>query len=277
MVLNISKEQFEVAVPVATSASSAVYDMVSREFPIVKDTLATEILGTAGVSAVENAAENDLVRSLYEWFVSVCAFLRIMRNLDLVLTPTGFGVVSSNDTVPASKQRVDALESHLRVRQLDLKDKIIRQMFHVEGWAAQPQRVKQVPRLFFSFQYLTDYAGMMNPKADDWASAQPAIIEAEEFLRKKISNEFVNELIMKRCSASVPVEVVPVHELYCSYVGACITGNEHVKDMFYNRLMNQLENNLDKYPAYANSQAYKVNHAEPYRNTAESTAFHFIG
>lgn len=277
MVLEISKKRFEEAVPVATSANSAVYDMVSAEFPVVIDSLESEVLGPVGAEAVEQAADDDFVKVYTVCFVSVLAFLRVMRNLDLVLTPTGFGVVSSNDTVPASKQRVDALESQLRVRQLDLKDKIIRQMFHVEGWAAQPQRVKQVPRLFFSFQYLTDYAGMMNPKADDWASAQPAIIEAEEFLRQKISNEFVDELIVKRCSASLTPDEVPVHELYCSYVGACVTGNEHVKRMFFYRLMNQLEDHLDKYPTYSNSKAYQVNHAEPYKNTAESTAFHFLG
>lgn len=63
--------------------------------------------------------END--RYLANIFIVLAAFIDAVPSLDLVVTPTGFGVVNTETVAPASKERIERLISSLR----DRADKIL--------------------------------------------------------------------------------------------------------------------------------------------------------
>ena len=72
-------------------------------------------------------------------FVVADAFAKAIPSLDLVLTPNGFGIVSTNTVAPASKDRVDRLVQSL----ITHKDRMISVIFHrlpeVEEWHSTEQ------------------------------------------------------------------------------------------------------------------------------------------
>lgn len=116
MEITITKSDFEQALPAGAAANDSVYESVKpsieRQLSFSKDVL----LGVAGMQRMEDLGEGSSLVNWFKQLVCLSAFLSMLRQLDLVLTPTGFGVVSNDNLAPASKQRVDALEGQLRTQ-----------------------------------------------------------------------------------------------------------------------------------------------------------------
>lgn len=67
--------------------------------------------------------DDSVIVGIAEATVVIKAVLDALPALDLVVTPTGFGVVSSDSLAPASKERIERLMESLRIR---LKETVIR-------------------------------------------------------------------------------------------------------------------------------------------------------
>ena len=110
----ISQSDFQLVLPVGVSAHDEVYESVAPAIDTAINNYSTMLLGDAGMRLIESADGSTPVEQYFKQLVSINAFLSVFRQLDLVLTPTGFGIVSNETLSPASKQRVDALEGQLR-------------------------------------------------------------------------------------------------------------------------------------------------------------------
>ena len=276
MNLEITKSDFESAIPAAREPKSKVFGAMTDALQLEVMQLEEQCLGEKGVQAVEEIQDLTLV-NVVKNLVCVRAFLREMRGLDLVLTATGFGVVSTQDTAPASKMRIDALEGQLRRQERLLLGTLLDRLFRVEGWNRQPQRQWQVQTLFFNLQQLEQWAGINHPKPEDWDTNYPTVMAADAFLRKHISNAYMDELIAQMTGHSLSSQNIHIVILCQQYIGACIAQNNRLKEETYMRLINRLEADLSLYPTYAGSEAYRLNHFTPYENHAEDSAFHFVG
>ena len=70
--------------------------------------------------------EESPLYSNMQSFVVADAFAKAIPSLDLVLTPNGFGIVSTNNIAPASKDRVERLIKSL----ITHKDRMICVIYH---------------------------------------------------------------------------------------------------------------------------------------------------
>lgn len=279
MQLEITKTDFERAVPAAREPKGKIFDVMQDAITNKVEVIGCHILGEPGIAAVESSESTmgEILRPLVKQLACVMAFLEEMRGLDLVLTATGFGVVSTNDTVPASKMRVDALDGDLRRKERILRSDLVTHLFKVEGWTDTEQRHVNVSTLFYRFTMLEQYAGISRPKPEDWDANVPAMLAADSHLRKHIGNAYMDELLDQLTSRSLTAANSPVAMLCQQYIGAWIAQNHQLKQELYMRLQNRLEADLTLYPTYADSEAYRLNHFTPYENHAEDTAFHFVG
>ena len=110
MNLEITKSDFEKAVPAAREPKGKIFEVMEDAIMAKVEQIGDSLLGEPGIAAVEDSENtlHDYLRSAVKRLACVSAFLEEMRGLDLVLTATGFGVVSTQDTAPASKMRVDS-------------------------------------------------------------------------------------------------------------------------------------------------------------------------
>lgn len=108
--MKLTKQDFELALPVGISAHDEVYDAVSPAIATALDNYCSMLLGDVGIKRVTESEEDSQLKRYFNMLVCIDGFLSVFRQLDLVLTPTGFGIVSNDTISPASKQRVDALE-----------------------------------------------------------------------------------------------------------------------------------------------------------------------
>lgn len=279
MNLEITKTDFERAIPAAREPKGKIFDVMQDAITNKVQVIGCHILGEPGIAAVESSESTmgEILRPLVKQLACVMAFLEEMRGLDLVLTATGFGVVSTNDTAPASKMRVDALDGELRRKEWLLRSDLLTHLFKVNGWADTEQRHINVPTLFYRFTMLEQYAGITRPKPEDWSTNVPAMLAADAYLRKHIGNAYMDELIAQLTSHSLSSQNIHIVILCQQFIGAWIAQNHQLKQEVYMRLINRLETDLSLYPTYADSEAYRLNHFTPYENHAEDSAFHFVG
>lgn len=129
--IEISKEQFEDCILVATSSHSEVYDSVKKHFDGAYNAIRMNFLGEIGEKALDT--NDDLKQSVVN---AVClgAFLEVVRHLDLVLTPTGFGVVANSEVSPASSARVEALIEQCRLANIKAQDLMLSHLCDIAGW-----------------------------------------------------------------------------------------------------------------------------------------------
>lgn len=276
MNLEITRNDFEGAIPVATTKNNEVFEMIETYIDTAKYEVAEKILGDAGVAAV-NSGKNVMLVRFVKHLVCYNAFLPHFRSLDLVLTATGFGVVSTQDLSPASKARVDALKSQLDIERKRIECRVIEQLFSVEGWAAQRQRTLCVPTLFYHINYLSEYAGVESPTINDWRRVQPLIMEADALLRTKIGNEQMDTLLMNVASGCTTAEEMTACMTILHVIGLHIAGNHRAEKVYCTSLMNHIEAHLDVFSSYRDSEAYQTNHFKGYENSKESGVFIFQG
>jgi len=270
--MEITKTEFESFLSVATSAHVEVYEKVEPQFMAAYDECKTAVLGEEGTAAAEDGQHEKLATIVKNW-VSLDAFLSVFRQLDLVLTPTGFGVVSSNQMAPASKQRVDALIGHLRDSRLRVHGQLLTELCKVEGWGSSEQARDNIDTLFFDFRMLQK---MQGPAAShlEWQAAQRLISEADEALRLKLSNQYMDALLEHVRCGKVTVDDRPVIFQCRHIMNLWICGDQDAVRLKMRRLLNMLDADLEKYDIYGEF-GYPVNHHETFQNTHDAPAYIF--
>jgi hypothetical protein len=150
--------------------------------------------------------------------------------------------------------RVDALDGEMRVEWLRLNDELLELCFKLEGW--YKQGLKVIDTLFCFFKLLKTFGGFQAPLAKDWQDAQAVILSTDRWLREKISDEYMDELIgqMATNSLTAPNKGI-VHQIR-RIIGVAMQGNNQAVTEYYRRLMNTLEGDLDTYNTYAGSLAF---------------------
>lgn len=273
MKIQISKDDFEQSILAATSSHSEVFESVEPHFKESYLRLSQQILGEVGEAVLETS---DDLREAVIKAVCLDAFLGVVRHLDLVLTPTGFGVVANNEVTPASSSRVEALIEQCRIALIVAQDTVMALLTDVPGWGSTLQAKQGIQTVLWSIQgycYLTRQTGMTSK---DWMSKLATMQEADATLRKLVSDEQMDDimclvrgvregnefegsvrLMLSRCL------IMLANDMLSAY------SNERA------RLLRYLDAHLDKFPLYADSSAYKANHFKEFNNEKSKPAFVF--
>lgn len=273
MKIQISKDDFEQSILAATSSHSEVFESVEPHFKESYLRLSQQILGEVGEAALETS---DDLREAVIKAVCLDAFLGVVRHLDLVLTPTGFGVVANNEVTPASSSRVEALIEQCRIALIVAQDTVMALLTVVSGWGSTLQAQQGIQTVLWSMEgycYLTRQTSMTSK---DWMAKLAAMQEADATLRKLVSDEQMDDimclvrgvregnefegsvrLMLSRCL------IMLANDMLSAY------SNERA------RLLRYLDAHLDKFTLYADSSAYKANHFKEFNNEKSKPAFVF--
>lgn len=279
MEITITKSDFESALPVGASSHDEVFESVQ---PAIKQQLAFSndaLLGVAGMNYMESLGEDSSLLNWYKQLICLSAFLSVMRQLDLVLTPTGFGIVSNDNLSPASKQRVDALEGQLRT-QYHKTLAMVLNLLRSENWGATPQARYFIRHIYDEYAYF--FTTHKNASSTDWDAYQQTIEDADEMLRTKMGDRQMDDILdaFRRGDSNRMEPYRDVMALIVKFTDTwAVKGTAALKQPVYRRLMRILdsEDNKEYFKLYRESISYKANHYEPYKNTGDSAGYVFNG
>lgn len=279
MEITISKNDFESALPVGMSAHDEVYESIEPEINKQLVSMGEQLLGEDGEKVIEGYGEKSQVLLLYKQVVCLKAFIGILRQLDLVLTPTGFGIVSNDKVSPASKQRVDALDGQLRTYYYKVLGSCINRLRSKE-WGMSEQARFWIPYLY-DINYFFNIANT-DKTYQDWGNMSQVLIDTDEFLRSMISDAQMDDILeCWRCKDGGRFMKYQnaIHSIR-GFVETYAAKGEEAKHLpVYRRLMSIIDSDEDAetFALYRASKEYKKNHITPFRNEKESPAFVFGG
>lgn len=273
----ITKEVFEKYVPSAKmpERNDSVYTRLQEQFRISYSQVVNLVVGSA---VLETAEQNEQLKEDIIRLVCLQAFAQVIRSLDLVLTATGFGIVSTNTTAPASKVRVDALLEETRLAIAQCTDDVIRQLTGIKGWKDTPAAHGCINTLFWSVEMMKEFC-WIPLTAENWQRAKGLAVTADGFLRKVVSDEYMEELLEKMRSNSLTGDDAIIVTKCNRFTGSFISGYEQDKRPSQKQLddiMQHLETYSSRYPTYVSSEVYKGKHAERYQNKREDPTFFFM-
>lgn len=202
---------------------------------------------------------------------AICAAL---PSLDLVYTPTGFGVVSNQNLSPASSERVNRLRSDLVTQGWDAFDSFLDILRHFEEWRKTPIAPTYFKSLFWRGEDMKLF-GMANPHRSDLNNALPKIFDAENVLKSFISKAqfdvFCRDIL--ECADNryhkIAIDYCRLFVVEYSEHGAATAAKA--------ALLQFMEENEVEFPEYMNSREYEANHYKGYENKRRDTSFFFSG
>lgn len=271
----IDKATFETHVPAARmpERNTSVYGRLKKMFSLAYDALILDIVE----SYEDRIVADDALKEACIRFVCLNAFIHTCRSLDVVLTATGFGIVSTESTAPASKVRVDALIEELSLELAKTSEKIIDKMITVEGWGSSRAAKRQIPTLWWRYSHFDSLAAMQHTYSN-FVHARSKAIVADANLRREISEEYMEELLLKTRSGNLDNADIIVVEKCLHYFGHYVSLQEGQKPnaLMVSEIVEQLESYPDSYPTYKSSRLYAKRHAERYQNRKEDPTFFFM-
>lgn len=273
MNLDIDKQTFDGIVYAAAGYSSSVFEAVEVEISYCENLLDLTLL-SQGQSAV--STDSNLKRDC-QTYVSCDAFLRRLRHFDLVLTDSGFGVVSSDHQAPASRERVNALEAQLKRRKEEAYCDILQALVQVNGWGNNPMVRHLFPTVVYHVREAEELTGKSDISADEWAALKRKFFDAGFKICGCTGQNFMEELI--HCvMTNTPSDIQKTAIVFVKQTMATMVVNDENKPIqkeAVRRLLDWLEDNKDSFSSYTNSKEYAARHAETYQNKKDSPVFFF--
>ena len=270
--LRITKEDFEHHVPVAQSNNDGIFEACASFIESEGIDFCENVLGELGMEAIETT--NGL-RSSAVGAICNRGFVLAIRQLDVVLTNTGFGVVSTQDLTPASQSRVQAVEDNIRLNILRTTCNSIKFLRRVVGWGDTEAAQLCIPHICWSYHEMLLRAGM-EAKYSLWISVQPAITEALKVITDNISIEMMSVLLdAERKAIHQTVFNRTLKDCIVRAVAFKMCGNEDAFRAGVKDTVRLLEDNIDNFPEYRDSSTYEARHYKGYENRQDSKVYYF--
>jgi len=268
----ISKNELQAFLPVLTFPTEELSNKVLDYVPIIYDRVRAATLGTIG----EAALDRPDIRMAVGQNVACNCMLTVFAQLDVVATPTGFGVVSNQDTAPASSARVNALKNEVLDLELRSRHWLIGQLTCIAGWGDSEQALQSIRHTFWNSLYLQTYCGMSRYGHQEWEQAVPKIILADNIIRRKIGKAMYDDILQRLRCADIQ-EYIPLTQAMHTFTAAHIVADDISQKEAMRQLLEELEDptKADLYKLYLESSAYRANHYQRKRNEKEKPGFIF--
>ena len=127
--------QFVPNVLKSVQGETLLFDKIAPHLEVAEAWLTTMFLSEAVLTELPTRDANNKLLHYARMAVAAEAMLHAVPQLDLVLTPNGFGVVSNTNIAPASKERVERLLLSLEKMRDDTLSILLPLLENTEAWA----------------------------------------------------------------------------------------------------------------------------------------------
>lgn len=276
MEIIIKREDFERAVPAFRSPTPEVWNKVQRYVEGC----------TANWQAIitTDAQLPDHVAATLATAICLRAAYDAVPQMDLVLTPTGFGIVSNQNTAPASRERVDALRLQLRRDACRLEDNVLS---YIAAHNLMTLRRSRANSLLWTPSLCTLY-GIRTPEGsevlrEEFDAMGTALHAASARVVDVISPELYAALVTRQYADDEGLVPDP-SDKDMAYADAIVMARQLMAaHVMHGRgiadhtrhLINYIEAHADQLDEYRLSPTYQARHTTQYENKQTDPSFFF--
>lgn len=220
------------------------------------------------------------LRPILERYICVRAAYYALPALDLVATPTGFGVVSNQNTAPASRDRVQAFREQLRIERDSVHEALIDGLFNTPWAKTGGCRSLVLCNLFYLPRLYRRY-GVRDEGRDvyfeEMLHIRPIYHQAQDYLESIISPALHERLsLLQPHEASLTTATALALERSRRVMAAHMQRRPPRDVQKLTRsLLDLLRRNKDEFPEYTASAEYAAQTAQPYQNKRAHPTFFF--
>ena len=262
----ISKPAFEQNVPAFRDSQPTTFEAIR---PMMEHFLS---IATDQMAVPEDYANQPLLES----YVYKNAAAESIPSLDLILTDSGFAVVSNQNLAPASRERVAALLASLRRQASDARDLLLLDLCKT-NWV-NSQQCQLVRTTLLWCPMLARRYGIVIKDTDpqgDYLLHLPAIEQASEMATNIIGQPLMDFLITHQDEYNEGAAYVRVRENTRKYMVAVVQQNRRATEAMRQNLLRLLEQVENELPQYQESSTYRAAKAKNYENKPEDPTFFF--
>lgn len=213
---------------------------------------------------------------LLEAYVYKSAAAEAVPSLDLILTDSGFAVVSNQNLAPASRERVAALLNSLRRQASDARDLLLLDLCKT-NWVSSQQCTLLRSTLLWCPMLARRYGIAINENdpQNDFLLHLPTIEQASEMATNIIGQPLMDFLIAHQDEYIEKPAYVLVRESTRKYMSAVVQQNRRAAEAQRQYILKKIEILADEIPEYKESSTYRAAHAHGYENKQEDPTFFF--
>ena len=142
MLLITTNEQLTALLPniaVTVKGETPLIDKLAPFLNAAEQWAADTFLSSVMLAEISSRYETDSLRATTTQVIVNEAFRRALPQLDVILTPNGFGIVSNANIAPASKERIERLQSSLLINRDAAIHQLLTLLCKQQCWLATEQ------------------------------------------------------------------------------------------------------------------------------------------
>ena len=282
MKLITSDEQLRLLIPNVLATAEGETTLIEKLYPYLEtaeqwaiDTFVPEAIFDE-IAADDGFGPNERFRYPLEKLVACQAYMTAIPSLDLVLTPNGFGIVSNQNIVPASRERVDALMNSLESQRDSAIEALILRLSSRTDWQQSAQG-KYFGATMFPLLNLCRRLAIREHIWDSYQQLHDRLIKIENVLADTYFSQEQMQVfrsqVIAQYSTSKPIEEQVIRSLQ-AYELQLLTDIQVHPQCYYD-LVTIIRERPDDFPAWHTSPVAELYCPAVFKNKKTSSAYWF--
>lgn len=203
------------------------------------------------------------------------ALRRAIPSLDIVLTPNGFGVVSTQNLAPASKPRVDRLVGSMLSHRDDCIASLLPELVGASKWLSSSQADFFGATLFPDLAIVDSVGNVQGCRWEKYLELRPKVINLEASLAEEwLSPELMSALRSENLRGDLtPKRREVVRQVKAQVVGYLTAGTFSSRRLA--DIVNYIRQDEDEFPEWHHSATAELFSPPVFRNKKKSTGYFF--
>ena len=250
-------------------------ERLSSFLDLAEDWVKTTFTSESTFNTICGYTDSNEIKIICSRLVVADALRRAIPSLDIVLTPNGFGVVSTQNLAPASKPRVDRLVGSMLAHRDDCIAALLPDLVGASKWLTSPQADFFGSTLFPDLGIVDAVGGATGSKWEKYLELRPQVIDleaslAEEWLSPGLMSALRSENLRGDLTEKRSVIVRQVKAQILGYLKSGSFSSRRLAD-----IVNRIRENKDDFPEWHRSETAKLFAPPVFRNEKKAKGYWF--
>ena len=242
---------------------------------LAEDWVKTTFTSESTYNTICGYTDSNNIKILCSRLVVADALRRAIPSLDIVLTPNGFGVVSTQNLAPASKPRVDRLVGSMLSHRDDCIAALLPELVGASQWLKSKQADFFGATLFPDLGIVDAIGVATGSKWEKYLELRSKVIDLEASLAEEwLSPELMSALRSENLRGDLtPKRREVVRQVKAQIVGYLTAGTFSTRRLA--DIVNYIRQDEDEFPDWHNSATAELFSPPVFRNKKKSTGYFF--
>jgi hypothetical protein len=242
---------------------------------LAEDWVKTTFTSESTFNTICGYTDSNNIKILCSRLVVADALRRAIPSLDIVLTPNGFGVVSTQNLAPASKPRVDRLVGSMLAHRDDCIAALLPEIVGASKWLASDRADFFGATLFPDLGICDAVGGATGSRWEKYLELRPQVIDleaslAEEWLSPELLSALRSENLRGDLTEKRSVIVRQVKAQILGYLKSGSFNSRRLAD-----IVNYIRLNEDSFKEWHRSETAKLFAPPVFRNEKKAKGYWF--